>query len=189
VKKAYWIAGLSLYALLAYGMTKMSQIQLVNSTIDNTPIGATTPSTINATAVTASSVNSSSYLVGGVPLAAANLSNGTSGTGAICLVSGSACTPAVIVGNKGAVSCSPSGGSYSTCTDTITWRTGTFPDTNYSAVCSLQSPITSGDSGSASLLVFPHAATSTTTLTVTVQDNSSDSTTTANDIVCIGQEL
>ena len=47
---------------------------------------AITGTTINATA---------GFQVGGVALSASDLSNGVSGTGAICLASGSACSPAV----------------------------------------------------------------------------------------------
>lgn len=104
-----------------------------------------------------------------------------------------ACTPGVtqhltIIGSKGSASCSPPGGSFQVCTDTITWNQA-FPDTGYTASCSLQSPVVAGDAGSNALQVYPHAATSTTTLTVSVQNLTSDSTITANDIVCIGQEL
>ncbi len=46
---------------------------------------------------TFATVNATGYQVGGVALSASNLSNGTSGTGAVCLASGSACsvTPTV----------------------------------------------------------------------------------------------
>lgn len=38
-------------------------------------------------------VNAAGYNIGGIPISAANLSNGVSGTGRVCLASGSACSP------------------------------------------------------------------------------------------------
>lgn len=93
-----------------------------------------------------------------------------------------------IIGHKGSASCTPPGTSFATCTDTITWNQA-FPDTNYTATCSFQSPVTATDAGSNALNLYPHAATATTTLTVSVQNLTSDPTITAGDIVCIGQEF
>ena len=179
--------------------TSMSAIRLNQSIIDSSPIGSTTPSTGAFTTLSATggitgnltgSVTGNASTASALAGAPGQCSGGTPVSTGIQASGTANCTafPAIIIGNKGSTSCSPAGSSFATCPDSITWRTGTFPNTNYEAVCNLQAPI-SGGGGSNALTVYPSAATSTTTLSVTVMNLTSDSGTTANDIVCYGQEL
>lgn len=57
--------------------------------------------TFTGTTNTFATVNATAYQVAGVALAASNLSNGVSGTGAVCLASGSACTISIAANGTG----------------------------------------------------------------------------------------
>jgi hypothetical protein len=81
----------------------------------------------------------------------------------------------------GTASCSPSGGSYSTCTNTLTWPSA-FADTSYYASCTGDSPT---GSGSVALNLYISSKTASS-ITVTVQSITSGSSLQFSDIECVG---
>lgn len=56
-------ASIALLVVTAMAATKMQNLIITSSTIDSTPIGAASPSTVNATSVTANSLNASSATI------------------------------------------------------------------------------------------------------------------------------
>ena len=148
---------LSLYTAPTVDTTATTKITgLLNVT------GTTTSSTVNAT---------SGYQVNGTALAASNLSNGTTGSGAVVLassptLSGTATVPIVSITTKVANSaavqhftatmCSVAGGLGSSCNLSGIVLPVAEPDTNYVVTCTLD--VTSGGS-SAILNSFSHSTT------------------------------
>src|SRR6185312_13629689 len=114
MKKVFRIVFFLLVTVMAmYGFAKFTGAAIVNSTINSTTIGATTPSTVAATSLTSST---SAQFNGSL------LNNGT-GFKHIRVTS---CTTA-------------SGSDVNFCNTTVTWPTPAFPDTNYTYGCSSDS--------------------------------------------------
>lgn len=111
MKKAFKIVFFLLLTVMAmYGFAKFTGANIVNSTINSTAIGATTPSTGAFTALT----SSTSILFNGSVLA--------SGT-AFKHIRVTSCTTAA-------------GSDTNFCNTTVTWPAPAFPDTSYSYGCS-----------------------------------------------------
>lgn len=135
------MALLCVLSISAYALTRMTGIQLVNSTIDSTTIGATTPSTARFTTAAASG-GFTGNLFGNATTAtalAADPSNcafnqsalgiSANGTGQ-CRVD-----PSFAWGS--AAGCDTPTGTYQSCQQTITLSNGsTLPDATYIPFCS-----------------------------------------------------
>jgi len=91
-----------------YGFAKFTGANIVNSTINSTAIGGTTPSTAIFTTVAA---NTSTQMNGSV------LASGT----AFKHIRTTSCTTAASLNNV--------------CSTTVTWQTPAFPDASYTVVC------------------------------------------------------
>ncbi len=126
----------------------------------------------------------------GTALAANNLSNGTTGSGAVALQTNPVLGhPQINTGivNSGsgmmhvrAGSCTTAAATFAACNTTITWP-GTWPDTNYTAICTADN---TGAGGVASVLVI--SGKSTTQMGVTIQNANSNGNATSVTLNCIG---
>lgn len=113
MKKALKIAFFLLIAVMAmYGFAKLTGANIVNSTINSTTIGSTTPST---GAFTALSSSTSAIFNGGIT---------NTGTG-FKHVRATSCTTTSGVGTGN-------------CTGTVTWPAPAFADTNYTYGCAVE---------------------------------------------------
>src|SRR5712672_246814 len=109
MKKIFKIVFFLLVTVMAmYGFGKFTGANIVNSVINSTTIGATTPSTVVATTLTSSTS------------AQFNVSVLNTGTG-FKHVRQSSCTTNSTLN--------------SICNTTVTWPTPAFADANYTAVC------------------------------------------------------
>jgi hypothetical protein len=160
-------------AISAYALTRMTGIQLVNSTVDSTPIGNTTPSTAKFTSA-AASLGFTGNLFGNATTAtalSADPPNCTAQQSALGIAANGTAQcrtdPQVFWGS--AAGCDTPAGTYQSCTQTIT-LSGTFGDTTYIPVCTgFGFNHEDGSDGSGILYTL---SWTTSTVTVETQSNS-----------------
>jgi hypothetical protein len=153
---AMLLALIVVVALCGFALTRYRSLAITNSTIDSTPIGATTPSSIIGTSInstTTTIVGTSLGVIGGVINSGAGLKH-------------------VRVG-----SCTANTATGGFCATTVTWPSA-WADTNYTAVCSVDNTAVLFSAGT--------SAKTTTTISIIVAVTSGNTGSFSGIINCIG---